>query len=244
MRTPSSRTSVSFVAGAVLTFVAVAVVAPGLLWNPAASFAIGACQNPNGHDYGTTQLQEDLFGPAYTAARGTRADLWVPLGNTSCQRIASVYVGDHHSYSIAEFGWVRGYFECTENTYSQPQLFYNYHYANNHRICNAILGNPAGGQYDSFRVSDTDGNSRWGAWWNGSERQPNGVLLEFNQGISYAATERSVASDNCYARWLDLEEYHDGNAWSPWDSLTFTLNDNPGCHSVKESADTGKVVVN
>ena len=39
--------------------------------------------------------------------------------------------------------------------------------------------------------------------------------------------ERGASSDSGYARWNNLEEYHDGNGWSNWEDATKLVDNDP-----------------
>ena len=198
-------------------------------------------------DYGGIGAIEDP-SPSYSnESRGTRADVLV--GSSAwCQRINSVYVVSASGQGSFEFGWLIGYSRCSGYTgtfYTQPTLFYWSTTDGGLTRCQ-VWGtkHPAGGQYDSFRVSDINANTYWGSFWDGAELQPDGINMDFSRGFNQVAMERGHHDDICTSYFNELNEYHDGNGWTRWDGLTSSAaaDQDPACHFSKVNNYTGRIL--
>ncbi len=194
-------------------------------------------------DYGTITSVEDIGGPASTSARGTISRMAVGSAPTNCQHISSIYVGSATGAGGFEAGWVIGYSNCTDQTYTTPRLFWWAERANGSHLCN-VLGVLAEGQFDTFRVSDINADTQWGAELNDSSMNPGFVDLDFAQGRSYAAMERGASADNGGARWYDLSEYHDANGWTNWDNAMNGYDSDPGYRHLRVNANNTRSVPN
>lgn len=194
-------------------------------------------------DYGAIGIIEDPTAANSDNVRGTRAHVWVVNGPTACQYISSVYVFSPTRAGDMEFGYVVGYSNCNGSTYSNPTLFWWSHKTTGESDC-GVWGakHPTEGQYDLFRVSDLNANTYWGSYWNQEELQPNGVHLDFTHGWSIAAMERGDSADGGYARYEDLNEYHDNGGWSLWNNLTLDSDQDPDYHLNRVNAYTGAFV--
>ncbi len=54
--------------------------------------------------------------------------------------------------------------------------------------------------------------------------------------------ERGASGDSGYARYEELNEYHDSNAWTRWDDLTLDGDFDPAYHLNRVNAYTGAFV--
>jgi hypothetical protein len=234
-------TSGAAAVGAAITFGLLTGSAPqaSAQGNAHANAAVPGCV-ANG-DYGTIAGVEDPSDSTSDDIRGTRSDVQTPAGPTSCQRISSVYVQTAAGGGF-EFGWVIGYSNCSGSTYAHPHLFYWGQYANGTHTCGMLSPVPSEGTTHSMRVSDTDGNTYWGAYYQGTQLQPNGVNMDFAKGFSIVAMERGGSNDSGAARWNNLEEYHDGNAWTNWDNASNGGDYDPAYHFNRVNAYTVAVV--
>lgn len=180
---------------------------------------------------------EDPGGPDYTTSSGTMADMWVPAGPTTCQRVSSIYVTTGLSRGFFEFGVILGYSACNGVTYTVPRLFYWATNSSGQRKCGILPGQLAERQYDTFRASDLNRNTVWGGWLNGVELQPDGVDLDFSAGFSSVARERQLV-DNGFAKWTNLKEWHPTNSWTLWDDGTCLAESDPDyyCHKLSVSS--------
>lgn len=195
------------------------------LWTEPADAAPPACIADG--DYGQIGAIEDPGASVSNNSRGTISSMLVASGPTPCQRISSIYVQTAQGGSF-EFGWVIGYSNCTDRTYSAPTMFCWARNNDGSRRCGVWGARPlAQGQWDTFRVSDTDANTYWGSYINGESLQPAGVNMDFSQGYSITAMERGASTDSGRARWHNLSEYHDGNGWSSWDNAALGRDADP-----------------
>lgn len=146
----------------------------------------------------------------------------------SCQRVSSVAVLVPGTPGGFEFGYLIGWWgnlNCAgvdeNHFYQRPTLFalgidtdgdyYCLFWENRH---------PTEAQYDYFRASDTNKNSYWGGFWNGTEQNPDGFNMDFSAGVAVVNMERGAASDSGYARFDYIEEFHyQGNLWTYTDDL-------------------------
>jgi hypothetical protein len=183
-------------------------------------------------DYGQVGAAEDPSNTTSDDIRGTRASVRIGNGPTPCQRISSIYVQSPTGGGLFEFGWVIGYSNCSNQTYSHPHLFYwSIQRSTGASQCRVWTSpTPTEAQYDTLQVSDTNANSYWGSYFNGGNLQPNGINMDFARGWSTVAMERGGTNDDGYARWNELSEYHDGNGWSYWDNGTQVVDNDPAYH--------------
>lgn len=189
-------------------------------WAPAAMLLVAvsapaeaACTS--GSDYGSIANVEG--GTATATSNGTRSTVWVGSGPTNCQRISSVYVQD--APAGIELGWVLGYSTCTGLTYTQPTMFWGYRTSSGAANCGVWSARkPSTNQFHVLEVSDTNKNTVWGMYLDGTSLAGSGINLDFAQGISFTGMERGSSADSGDARWYELNEYHQGNGWTRWDS--------------------------
>lgn len=140
-----------------------------------------------------------------------------------------------------------GWSQCGTDTFdNNPRAFYWAQNADGtFHSCHVFTGfRPQAEQYDYFRVSDTNWNSYWGAFFNGTELLPSGVNLDFTLGWSGAAMERGDQQDSGFARWTQLREHHAfANGWSDWDDAddANTEPDDRGYHCHAEDANTVRI---
>lgn len=223
------RSMVAAAAGFAITTAAVYAIVPGSLIAPAEAAAPASCLNP---EYGNLLSVEDVYATQSDDSRGTRSNVWIVDG-AQCQRISSIYIQPPAGGGY-EFGYLVGYSSCAGYTgkfYSEPVLFFTSFTSNGQKQCAVWQHRDVvPGQYDYLRASDVDGNTYWGGYFNGFEMQPNGVNLDFAKGFNYAGAEQGDANDNGFARFNDLDEYHDGNGWSNWDDFQVDsfASSNPG----------------
>ncbi|MGI8522193.1 MAG: hypothetical protein ACR2K3_02635 [Nocardioides sp.] len=140
--------------------------------------------------------------------------MWIANGPTGCERISSIYVYSPTYNGSFEFGWLIGWNNINDKTYGTPRLFWHSETAGTHSVQRGIwsLSNiPTPGQDDTFRVSDENANTYWGAYWQGNPLQPAGVNMDFSRGHSVVGMEHIIGTDSGWARWQNLDEYHDGN---------------------------------
>jgi hypothetical protein len=217
--TRSARTSWTFI----LSFVSTLAVGMGalvLIVGPAQAAAPASCLNTE--EGAISGKQVDSYS---WTSRGTRADVRV-VGNSDvvCQHISSLFVWNGNGG--AEFGYVIGYSNCagytgTFRSNAKPFIYVRTASGTQHG-CKVFTGRNLPQQtYQSMRISDKNADYRWGPWLNGEELLPGsqGYVLDFNQGMNGFGMERGNPPDPGYSRNNNLEEYHDGNGWSPWDDL-------------------------
>jgi hypothetical protein len=126
---------------------------------------------------------------------------------------------------------VVGWSNCTRKYYQNPTLFYVSRTDSGLSRCHVWEDrHPRSGQYDYFRVSDLNANSYWGSYFNQEELQPNGIDMDFSRGFNGIGTERGHSNDSCYARWSDLQEYHDSNGWTTWNDPSPGVDRDPDCY--------------
>lgn len=89
---------------------------------------------------------------------------------------------------------------------------------------------PASGQYDYFRVSDLNTDSYWSSWFNQEMLQPNGVDMDFIEGLNQIGMERGHSNNSCFARWDDLQEQHISNGWAVWNNPSPGVDRDPDCN--------------
>jgi len=225
--------------GALTTVGLFALVLPTTV-TPRSYAASTACLD--GGDYGTVGMTQ--VDAAAVTSRGTRSSVRViSPSTTDCQHVASVYIDNGRGGF--EFGYVIGYSQCpgyTNHFYIHPHRFWWAYKSNGALVgCRVFAGNLPEASYQTFRASDTDADYYWGAWYNGSNLTPNGVPLDFHEGVNVAAMERATSSDPGYARFNAMSEYHDGNAWSVWDDLSSAGDNDPDYHLRKINPHTGVI---
>jgi hypothetical protein len=201
-----------------------ALFASAALWFPDAVAATASASVPaciaNG-DYGQVAGIEDPNSSVSDDSRGTFSANHIAAGPTNCQRISSIYVFSPDFSGDFEFGWVLGWSNCSQTSYVHPHLFYWAHTQSGTSTCKVWSSpTPTEGNDDAMRVSDTNANTYWGSYFLGNALQPNGVNMDFSRGWSIVGMERGASSDSGYAKWSELQEYHDGNGWSYWDVPT------------------------
>lgn len=172
---------------------------------------------------------------------GNRGDLLVPETNTQCQRINSVYVQTVQGGSF-EFGWVIGWSSCTDEYYHEATAFAWWVQNTGARGCRVFARKPTGGQHHNFRSSDLNSNSYWGGWLNGDELQPNGVNMDFTQGIGAIGMERGDDADSGYTHFRNMDENHDSNGWTQWNDLSPNLDFDPDYRLRIDAGDAGATV--
>jgi hypothetical protein len=233
---PYLRLIALFGAG-VLSVLTSAVVLPGG-WLSTAEAAVPACV-ANG-DAGQIAAIEDPSDSTSDDIRGTRSSVYVGDNPTSCQRISSIYVKSPSFNGSFEFGWVMGYSNCTGNTYVHPHSFYWAVQASTGAITCGVWTShlPTEDAYSTFRASDIDANTYWGSYFNGTSLQPNGVNMDFARGHSVTGMERGATADSGFARWNNLEEYHDANGWTNWDNASQWVDRDPAYHFHRIDAHT------
>lgn len=204
--------------------------------------AVAACLGDG--DYAAKGGRETGTASALNA-RGTRAKLYVPSGGVNCQHIASIYVGRSNGW--AEFGFVRGWSNCTvggadDTKYGRPTLFAWYRLASGQAsTCKVYSGQQPAAGWHTFRISDTNGNYEWGPWFNGNELETSGPVLDFNSGVSYVAMERGEVGDPGTAHWRAINEYT-GSTFNTWDGQQkLDANHGPGSYNIL-SNNEGKAV--
>jgi len=197
----------------------------------------------NGGDYGALSM-EQVDGYTFDS-RGTRSHVAViKPDNVHCQHVSSTYVWN--GSGSFEFGYLIGYSNCPGfqgHYYVHPHRFWWAMYSTGaFRGCGVFSGSVPEGTYQTFRGSDENGNYYWGAWYNGTNLQPSGVKLDFNQGMNGAGMERALSSDSGYSRFNQLSEYHDGNGWSYFDDLRVGVNRDPSYHFHEVNVHSGETV--
>lgn len=180
----------------------------------------------SGTEYAVATI-EDPSSSVSNDSRGTISNMLAASGPTPCQRVSSVYVYSNGYTGWAEFGWVIGYSNCDGNTYNGPRAFMWVHMAGVGQWCDVLAAAPlAQGQWDTFRTSDTNADTKWDFFLNGTNQLPGGRDLDFAKGWSTAGRERHAA-DSGRARWHNLSEFHDGNGWSSWDDAEPHFDNDP-----------------
>lgn len=223
-----------FLLGTVSSLVALSLLFPSSFLGRA-NAAVPACIS-NG-DYGTVSAVEDPNNSTSNNVRGTIASEYIPAGPTDCQRVSSVYVQTAVGSGM-EFGAVVGYSNCSGSTYAHAHLFYWAQYSNGAHSCRVFSQLPNEGAYDTMQVSDTNANSNWGVAWNSTNLVSDSINMDFTQGYSLTGMERGGSTDSGYARWVNLQEYHDGNGWSLWDNASLNSDTDPAYHYSRVNAYT------
>jgi hypothetical protein len=163
-----------------------------------------------------------------------------------CQRVSSIYIFSPSLAGWFEFGYLVGYSNCagyTDFFYENPTLFYWSRTNSGTTRCRVWENrHPVSGQYDAFRASDINSNTYWGSYLNGEERQPDGVNMDFARGWNYLGMERGHRDDGGFARFNELQEYHDGNGWTRSDDLSPCCETDPDYHLDVINDYTGRVV--
>lgn len=221
-----------FLAGAAsLLFV---VIAPGLPHGSHATADPGPYTCLDNGDYGVIVAAEK---ETYYTARGTQASMYVgtvPAGGQYCQRISSIYGYSPDGSAGAEVGWVTGWTECPVGTtfYNDvPRVFHvGVKLSGEYRCMFDGSFEPPEGTYQEFRVSDTNGNGTWNAYYN--DAYVGSINLDFAFGRNGVGMERGESADSGYARWRWLDEYKFSNGWTRWDNATCVRDADPdyGCH--------------
>ncbi len=225
----STQWAIHFVCGAVIVVAATLVALPSALVPSAHATHTWqhqpACFEPRDGDDDYGQLQAEERGGDYDDTSGVRSDIYI-VYTVSCQRISSVFVGNPNGAGFMEFGYVRGWINCTgpENTwtnFSEPTPFAFWVQSNGAWDCKNFTGqDPNPGGNPSFRASDANHNSYWGSWYNGIELQDAGVFLNFTGGQAGVNVERGSSSDGGSASFTNIEEHH--SDWSSFDLLSQT----------------------
>lgn len=178
-------------------------------------------------------------------SRGTRSSMKINKG-AWCQRVSSISIYRSGGGGYFEFGYVIGYSTCSGYTgtfRSKPTLFY-WSVTNAGRVRCKVWGqkHPIPGQYDRFQVSDVNANTYWGSYWKGNALQPNGVSMDFADGLNLINMERGHIKDSGNARFNSLTEYHDGNGWSRFDNLRRDSDSDPDYHLDVVDEHTGRMI--
>ena len=188
---------------------------------PTAASAHQARSCLGGYDYGA--INSAQFSDNEAKNRGTSATVSVVApSKVSCQHITSVY--GLHGQGFFEFGYLIGFTNCNGNThyYTKPVGFWTAVNSNGVWVGCGVFGGktrPPASSNHAFRASDINRNYYWGAWYDGHEWQPNGVLMDFNSSRNAVSMERATSSDTGYAKFTDMSEYHDVNGWTHWDNI-------------------------
>ncbi|MFT4080993.1 MAG: hypothetical protein QM638_00255 [Nocardioides sp.] len=210
-------------------FLALGVLIPFCALSSASAEQGVACVNDG--DYGQNVGVEQPNQTYSDDSRGTRSQVWVAAG-AACQRISSVYVRSSNLTGSFEFGYLIGYSNCSpyrNHFYTEPTLFFWAINSDGSLVSCGVFSDrhPTSKQYDAFRVSDTNGNTYWGSYFNGNELQSSGVDMNFSKGYNWVATERGAAADDGYTRFNNLAEYHDSNGWTSWDNAVGRYDTDP-----------------
>lgn len=176
---------------------------------------------------------------------GNRGSLLVPNRNAACQQINSVYVQTLQGGSF-EFGWIIGWSNCAgyrTQFYHEPTAFAWWTNNNGTGSCRVFeTRTPSAGNYHQFRASDVDNNSYWGAWLNGVELQPNGVNMDFTQGLGAIGMERGDDADSGYTSFRNMQENHDSNGWTAWNNLSLNRDLDPDYRLRRDAPDAGVTI--
>ena len=213
-----------FVVGVALT---AALVAPFRGTTPAALAVPSSCLNP---EYGAVSAKQV---DAYTfTSRGTRSDVRVIDGaGVDCQHISSIFAWN--GSGGFEVGYVIGYSNCPGHTgqffVNPKKMYWAFNSQGTFVGCNVWEGaSLPEATFQTFQGSDSNANGYWGFWYNGTNLQPNGVLLDFNSAMNGWGMERGDSSDDGYARFNELSEYHDNTpGWSRWDDQRLNSDSDP-----------------
>lgn len=196
-----------------------------------------ACMTQNYH-----VQAEDNDSSAYHTS-GIRGDTWVPSA-VSCQRVSSFAVWGPNNSSISpqfvEWGHVIG--NTIWGTYeSTPQLFLawsQYGQANPYYWTNGANISTTE-QLHNFSLQDTNLNTGWGGYYEGAEKYP--VDVDFWYGDAITNGERKNTNDRGRADFLNLDEFHEANAWSNFDNVGQNYDNDPDYKYVRVSADSTTV---
>jgi hypothetical protein len=166
-------------------------------------------------------------------SRHTERSRVIATSDVHCQHISSIHVWN--GTGGIEFGYVIGYSNCpgyTGTYYHDPKPFYFAFNSSGFFVgCRVWTGRSLEqASLQTFRVSDTNGNYHWGSWLDGEELQPDGVMLDFNQGKNGLGMERGNPGDDGFSRFEKVSEYHPnspGDGWSRLDDLRLLRDTDP-----------------
>lgn len=188
--------------------------------------AAGECLTPEAGAVSAKQVD------SYTwTSRGTRSDVRVINGDgVDCQHISSVFAWN--GVGGFEFGYVIGFSNCPGHTgqfFNNPKkMFWAFNSQGSFVGCRVWENDSLPEEtFQNFRGSDINANGEWGSWYNGNELQPNGVLLDFSSAMNGWGMERGDRTDDGYARFNELSEYHDNGGWSRWDDQRLNADSDP-----------------
>lgn len=232
------KSDIAFFVGGVA--LAAALVAPLGATTPEAAAAAPGCLTPEAGAISAKQVDNYTW-----TSHGTRSEVRVINGaGVDCQHISSIFTWN--GAGGFEFGYVIGYSNCPGHTgqyFTNPKkMFWAFTSQGSFVACNVWEGaSLPEATFQTFQGSDTNANGYWGSWYNGNELQPNGVLLDFNSGMNGWGMERGDASDDGYARFNELSEYHDNTpGWSRWDDQRLNNDVDPDWHYDEINDYTGR----
>lgn len=108
-------------------------------------------------------------------------------------------------------------------------------------MCTAFTDyHPTDNTYDTYSVSDVNTANSWQFFWNGTSLGTKSY--DFTQGYNVIGTERKTG-DGGRAKFHDLKEYHDGNGWTVWNTLSLYKDNDPGWKLDIVDGHTGNVVL-
>jgi hypothetical protein len=143
-------------------------------------------------------------------------------GATACQRVSSISLTSVGG-GLLEVGWITGEVDssyCNIQAVSRATMFIVWRNEGGLYHCFVTSNRPSGGTFHNFKLSDENANSWWGAWLDGNSLTPNGIDLNFTQGFNLVSMERGMPADSGSAKWISIQEFHDGNQWTYWDNAT------------------------
>jgi hypothetical protein len=179
---------------------------------------------------------------------GTRSDVRIINGNgVDCQHVSSIYTWN--GSGGFEVGYLIGFSNCPGHTgryFTHPKKFYwAVSSQGTFEGCNVWEGTSLPEDtFQTFRGSDINANKRWGFYYNGTELQPDGIALDFSSGVNGWGMERGDRTDDGYARFNELSEYHTNTpgGWSHWDDQRLIVDRDPDFDYSEIDDYTGRAV--
>ncbi len=226
-----------------------ATVAIGLALVAGSAEAEGPGSSCVANNWGEGGMEAETSNNAMAqgGSNGTIAQMHV-AATMYCQRISSLYMKDQTGPGLFEFGYVVGWETCNVPSWlAQPAMF-EWTYDNTGFFwCEIYTGySPSMGNYNQVRAADPERDYEWAGKLNGSDIASSHINLGYIGAYGFAAAERSNSQDSSYGRWVDVQEHHTDNGWTPWDNFRvatgYLLNNDPDYHFERETADSGKVV--
>ncbi|NYD42693.1 hypothetical protein [Nocardioides panaciterrulae] len=123
--------------------------------------------------------------------------------------------------SDAEVGIFIGWNACDASDthfYINPTVFRQGHSEGGVAQCTAFTTyHPDDDTFDTYSVSDVNTANTYQFFWNGTSLGTHSY--DFTQGYNAVGTERK-SDDPGKAKFHDLNEFHEGNGWTVWNTLS------------------------